>query len=189
VRKPDRFRSPDGLIRRLRILALNFLRRTREPLAAAEHFGYATRLGDHAVKKTAFPTAQDVEAAFYQALETNDLDAMMEVWADDEEVLCIHPNGQRLTGYRQVRDNWAAIFRSGQRIKVHLSDQVQMSGVMFAVHSANENVLVQGEPHARPPVAATNVFLRTGSGWRMIVHHASAVVPPPSRPDAPKVLH
>ena len=140
-------------------------------------------------KKTTFPTAQDAEAAFYEALESNDFGAMMEVWADDEEIVCIHPNGERLVGYRQVRDSWAAIFRSGQRIKVHLTDPVQMSGMMFAVHGVNENVMVHGEPQARAPVAATNIYLRTGNGWRMIVHHASAVLPPQSLTEFPKVLH
>ena len=32
-----------------------------------------------------FPTAQDAENAFYEALERCDLEAMMAVWAEDEE--------------------------------------------------------------------------------------------------------
>ena len=33
-----------------------------------------------------------------EALERSDLDAMMEVWADDEEVVCVHPGGPRVVG-------------------------------------------------------------------------------------------
>src|SRR3989304_1293905 len=67
------------------------------------------------MKKTSFPTPQDCEAAFYEALEAADLDAMMEVWADDEEIVCVHPGWPRLSGYEQIRGNWAQIFRSGER--------------------------------------------------------------------------
>jgi len=140
------------------------------------------------LKKTTFPTPQDAEAAFYEALERADFDAMMEVWSGDEEVCCIHPGGPRLTGYAQVRENWAQIFKSGQRLHVHLSDQVIVSGIMFSVHSLHENILVRderGTAGARSVVVATNVFLRAGSGWRMVLHHGSPAPAPVVRRDVP----
>lgn len=149
------------------------------------------------MKKTTFLTPQDAEAAFYEALERADLEAMMEVWSEDEEVSCIHPGGPRLTGFAQVRENWAQMFKSGQRLQVHLSDQVIVSGLMFAVHSLHENILVpgaQGEGGGgRRIVVATNVYLRSGNGWRMLLHHGSPAPAPVVRRDAPleapKVLH
>ena len=65
-------------------------------------------------KKTLFPTPQDAEAAFYDALTKRDLEAMMAVWADDDDVYCVHPNGARVTGVEQVRESWRQIFASGQ---------------------------------------------------------------------------
>jgi ketosteroid isomerase-like protein len=148
------------------------------------------------LKKTHFATPQDAEAAFYEALERADLDAMMQVWSDDEEVSCIHPGGPRLTGYEQVRDNWAQIFKSGQRLQVHLSDQVIVSGMMFSAHSLHENILVRGEGEitgGRSVVVTTNVYMRSASGWRMVLHHGSPAPAPAVRLDipveAPKVLH
>jgi uncharacterized protein (TIGR02246 family) len=142
------------------------------------------------VKKSTFPTPQDAEAAFYEALETADLEAMMEVWAEDEEVVCVHPGGPRLAGFEQVRASWAQILGSGQRLKVHISNQVVLSSMMLAIHSVHENILVQGESRARAPVAATNVYLRTGKGWRMIVHHVSPAPAGAREPaDSPKILH
>jgi len=142
------------------------------------------------VKKTTFPTPQDAEAAFYEALERSDLEAMMEVWAEDEEIVCVHPGGARLAGYEQIRESWAQILNSGQQLKVHLSDQVGLSGMMLAIHSLYENILVQGESRPRAPVAVTNIYIRTGNGWRMILHHGS---PAPQTPrasgDSPKILH
>ncbi len=139
-----------------------------------------------------FPTAQDAENAFYQALERCDLDGMMAVWAEDEDIFCIHPTGARLTGQDEVRSSWAKIFAGGAGARVQISDQVAVSGMMIAVHSVHENFTVEGDPRPRPPVIATNVYLRTPAGWRMIVHHAS---PAPAQPEAasrdapPKILH
>ena len=99
--------------------------------------------GSKALKKTAFTTPQEAEAAFYEALERADLEAMMEVWSEDEEVSCIHPGGPRLAGFVQVRENWAQLFKSGQRLKVGLSDQVIFSGMTYSVHSLHENILVR----------------------------------------------
>lgn len=143
------------------------------------------------MKKSTFPTPQDAEAAFYEALETGDLETMMEVWAEDEEIVCVHPGGPRLAGYDQVRASWMQILGSGQRLKVQISNQVVLSGMMFAIHSVHENILVQGESRPRAPVAATNVFLRTANGWRMVLHHGSPAPPvAPSAPvEAPKILH
>ena len=51
-----------------------------------------------------FPTAQDAENAFYEALERCDLEGMMAVWAEDEDIVCVHPGGPRLTGHDQIRE-------------------------------------------------------------------------------------
>ncbi len=126
-----------------------------------------------------FPTAQDAENAFYEALENADLEAMMAVWAEDEEILCVHPTGARLSGQDAVRRSWAEIFSGGARARVHLTQQVALSAMMMEVHSVHENFSLESEAgeqgrDSRPaPIVATNVYLRTSSGWRMIVHHAS----------------
>jgi ketosteroid isomerase-like protein len=60
-----------------------------------------------------FTTAQDAENAFYESLERNDLELMMAVWAEDEEIVCVHPAGGRIAGQEQVRESWRRIFASG----------------------------------------------------------------------------
>jgi uncharacterized protein (TIGR02246 family) len=141
-----------------------------------------------------FPTAQDAENAFYEALERCDLDGMMAVWAEDEEIVCVHPAGARLTGQDQVRESWAKLFAAGPRARLRIEQQVAISGMMLAVHSVFETFSIQGQKaEAQPlPIVATNVYLRTAAGWRMIVHHASPapVQPQPAPRDAPpKILH
>lgn len=143
------------------------------------------------MNKRSFPTAQDAEAAFYEALETGDLEAMMEVWAEDEEIVCVHPGGPRICGYEQVRESWSKILASGQRLRVQLTEQVYVQGMMLAVHSVHENFAVAGDAARQRPVVATNVYVRQGGGWRMVAHHAS---PGPQAPrsaaaETPKTLH
>jgi len=137
-----------------------------------------------------FPTPQDAETAFYEALERADLELMMAVWAEDEEILCVHPGGARLTGQDQVRNSWRQILAGGARARVHLTQQVAISGPMVAVHSVHENFSVPGEKRALQAVVATNVYLRTAAGWRMIVHHGSPAPGQAEPPrEAPKILH
>ena len=138
-----------------------------------------------------FPTAQDAETAFYEALERADLEAMMAVWAEDEEIVCVHPAGQRLTGPEQVRESWRQIFSGGSNMRLQVAQQVAIAGMMVAVHSVHEIITVSGEKRPRAPVVATNVYLRTAAGWRMIVHHASPApgAPAAAAPEEPKILH
>jgi ketosteroid isomerase-like protein len=147
-----------------------------------------------------FPTSQDAEAAFYEALERADLELMMAVWAEDEEIVCVHPGGPRLCGQDQVRESWSQIFAGGARARLHVTQQVSISGMMLAVHSVFEHFTLeagqrgeQGRDSRPPPIVATNVYLRGASGWHMIVHHASPAPgeagPPPAAKGAPKTFH
>jgi uncharacterized protein (TIGR02246 family) len=138
-----------------------------------------------------FPTAQDAEAAFYEALERADLELMMAVWSEDEDIVCVHPGGPRLAGQDQVRASWRQILSGGTRARVQASQLVTISGPMLAVHSVQENFSVPGEARPMPAVVATNVYLRTAAGWRMVAHHGSPApgsAEPPAR-DVPKILH
>ena len=137
-----------------------------------------------------FPAAQDVENAFYEALERCDLEGMMAVWAEDEDIVCVHPAGQRLCGQDQVRDSWRQILAGGARARVHLTQQTAISGPMVAVHSVHENFSVPGEKRPLQAVVATNVYLRTAAGWRMLVHHGSPAPGQAEPPrEVPKILH
>lgn len=137
--------------------------------------------------KAIYTTPQDVENAFYEALERADLEAMMAVWAEDEEIICVHPGGARLSGYADIREAWRRVFEAGTKLRVQLSTPSVVHTPFTAVHSLIERIGVVGKEETRAPVVATNVYVRGPLGWRMIVHHASAA--PPAAPEAPKVLH
>jgi len=147
------------------------------------------------MKKAIYASPQDAEAAFYEALTKSDLDGMMSVWADDDDIYCVHPNGARLSGVERVRESWRQIFASGQTLRFQLREQQHVQGMMLSVHSVYEYVTVTGETRPRSPVIATNVYLRTERGWRMVAHHASpapattSTEAEPRRAAAPKTLH
>jgi ketosteroid isomerase-like protein len=140
-----------------------------------------------------FASPQDCESAFYEALEKADLESMMAVWAEDEEVVCVHPGGPRLVGHAAVREAWRQTFQAGARLSVHVGQVLAMQSMMMATHCAHEFISVRGEPRPASPVVATNVYVRSGDGWKMLLHHSSPSprVDAPARPadTRPKVLH
>lgn len=146
------------------------------------------------MRTTHFPTAQDAEHAFYEALQKADLDLMTAVWADEEEVYCIHPGGPPLAGIEAVMASWRQILRSGQGLRVEFQEQQRLDTVMLAVHRVHEHIAVSSGGRSRQLVVATNVYHRTAAGWRMVAHHATAAVESPRRepapaPESPQTLH
>jgi ketosteroid isomerase-like protein len=126
---------------------------------------------------------EQAEAAFYSAFEKADLGAMMAVWAEDEDILCIHPGRPRLVGMDAVRESWRALFAPGPHMRFQLLDVRVQAGRMLSVHNLYERITVVGQskPHL---VLATNVYLLTPSGWRMLMHHASPLPPDAAGPEA-----
>jgi ketosteroid isomerase-like protein len=132
-----------------------------------------------------YTSPQDAALAFYRAFEAQDIDAMMTAWADDEDIVCVHPGGARLVGYDAVRSGWEQLFAGEAKLSFRLEQIVVLETVGLAMQSAIEQVY-SADGTARGSAATTNVFMRTPSGWRMVCHHASPVstviMPAPSGP-------
>jgi ketosteroid isomerase-like protein len=124
---------------------------------------------------TIFTSPQDAALAFYQAFEAKDIDAMMATWAEDEDIICVHPGGPRLVGYEAVRTGWEEVFATESRLSFRIEEIVVVETVGMALQSALEHISVGNDPKPRGAAIATNVFLRTPSGWRVVMHHASPV--------------
>jgi ketosteroid isomerase-like protein len=115
-------------------------------------------------------TAAEVEAAFYEALNRADIDALMLLWADDEEIVCIHPGGPRLHGHAAIAASWEAIFERGG-LQIRPSQLHEIHNLMSAVHTVVEGVTSSGSEPAH--LVATNVYIKTPHGWRIVLHHVS----------------
>lgn len=137
-----------------------------------------------------YTTALDAEAAFYKALTHGDLDALMSVWSEDEEVVCVHPTGLRIVGLAAVRETWRQIFSGGIALEIDIGQAVISASAAMAVHSVIERIGIAGESGHITPVAATNVYVRGAHGWRMVLHHASLLPEPGDFGElSPRVVH
>lgn len=137
-----------------------------------------------------YATPQDAEQAFYRAFELADLAEMMAVWAEEDDIVCVHPGGGRHGGVVEVRESWRQIFSQGPRLRFRLAGSRVIAGRMLSVHSVYEHVSVAGDPRPTNPVLSTNIYLLTDRGWRMLVHHASPLAPEAAPQEAPpSVLH
>ena len=68
---------------------------------------------------------------------------------------------------------WEQIFAGETKLTFRLEEIVVLETVGMALQSAIEQVSVGDEAAPRGTAIASNVFLRTPSGWRMVSHHAS----------------
>ena len=118
-----------------------------------------------------FSSAQEAETAFYAAFENADHAAMMEVWSQDEDIECIHPLGDRLVGSVAVSESWRQILSRVKRMQFQLRQSNRYQNSQLAIHSLYEDISIDGK--SQPPVVAINIYRFNGTGWHMILHHAS----------------
>jgi len=134
----------------------------------------------------------DIEAQFYEALQSADIDRLMAVWSDDDDIVCVLPGGPRLVGAAAIRATFEAIFANGA-IPVMPEGARRLHVAGCAVHNLLERVdVMTAEGLQTAYVVATNVYLKTVQGWRMVAHHASAAMGsdmPDNNGDAPATLH
>ena len=132
-------------------------------------------LGNHGAGRETivYESPQAAEAAFYDAFQRTDLDAMMAVWADDDDVVCVHPMGARLQGREAIRASWRDIFSGGGAMRFNITDAQYTQDDAVSVHFVHENISF-GEGFGQTSlVIATNVYRLTETGWRMCAHHGS----------------
>jgi ketosteroid isomerase-like protein len=136
--------------------------------------------------------ADDTEAAFYDALQHGDIDKLMACWADEDDIICVHPGGPRVVGANAIRATFEAMFANGGAVRAWPERVRKTISVASCVHNLVERVEVltpQGPTQAW--VIATNVYHRTAQGWRLVAHHASPGTTSDIQEvsDAPSVLH
>ena len=125
--------------------------------------------------KTAPPlaSADEIEQQFYEALQHGDIERLMAVWSDDEEISCVHPGGPRVVGAGAIRSAFESIFANGA-VNARPEKVRRLQTLSCSVHSVLEQIhLMTPEGPQTAWVVATNVYLKTAQGWRLVSHHAS----------------
>ena len=119
-------------------------------------------------------TAEAVEYAYYDALARADVDAVMALWADHDNVVCIHPGAPRLIGHASIRASYESIFERGgvhiRPVQIHAN-----ANDMAAVRNVIEEVQRSSTQRSDIHILATNIYVNTGNEWRLLTHHASVV--------------
>jgi ketosteroid isomerase-like protein len=136
--------------------------------------------------------ADDIEAAFYDALQHGDVDKLMACWADEDDIFCIHPGGPRVVGASAIRATFESMFANGGAVRAWPERVRKVVAMGCCVHNVLERVEVltpKGPTQAW--VIASNVYHRTAQGWRLVAHHASPGTTSEIQEvaDAPSILH
>ncbi|MET8753058.1 nuclear transport factor 2 family protein [Streptomyces sp. NPDC004667] len=135
------------------------------------------------MSRTDIEAVEEVNAAFYEAMEQGDFDALSALWLEDE-ISCVHPGWPVLSGRGEVLRSYALIMSHTEYIQFFLTDtKVALIGDTALV-TCTENILSGGPsgeagelgPLVGQLVVATNVFRRTPEGWRLWSHHGSPVL-------------
>ena len=111
-------------------------------------------------------------AAFYEAFERRSLEAMASVWDHSDRVVCVHPGWPILRGWPVVEESWRQIFAGPGRNQFIVTNDTAVVAGDVAWVSLDENLVDRG---ATGTIAATNLFVRAGDAWRLVLHHGSPV--------------
>lgn len=118
----------------------------------------------------------EVNANFYRAFESLDIQRMAAVWARGDHVRCVHPGWSLLSGWEAVKASWELIFANTKEIRFTLTDvRVQIRGPLAWV-VLTENLLSQVQQDVTSTsILATNIYEKTNGVWKMVHHHSSHV--------------
>jgi ketosteroid isomerase-like protein len=96
------------------------------------------------------------------------------VWSDDDEIVCIHPGGPRVIGAAAIRASFDALL-SGGGIDVVPDRMRRLQTQGTAVHHVLERIrMMSAQGPQTAWVMATNVYIKSAQGWRLVLHHASS---------------
>ena len=124
------------------------------------------------------PEIEDIKAAnqrFYDAFGALDIDQMESVWEPSERAMCVHPGWPALVTWEIIRKSWEGIFNNTTLMlfNVKYLNAAVQGDCGWVTCVENISSVLQGTA-SNFGIVATNIFVRTPSGWRMIAHHASS---------------
>ena len=124
--------------------------------------------------------------AFYDAFESLEVERMEKIWLQEPHIVCIHPGWHPLSGWGPIMHSWERIFDSTFEMTFEISEVQLLQDGNLAVVVVQENLTQRGyDGTAKSTVLATNVFERSGTEWKMVLHHGSPVAMP--RDDDPPI--
>jgi len=107
-------------------------------------------------------------AAFYSAFSAGTIEEMARLWADNDDISCIHPGWPALVGRPAVIGSWRDILLSPHRPEIVCQEP-------YAIVTGNTGRVLCVEVIGPLALAATNHFRRVGAAWRLVHHQSSPI--------------
>lgn len=127
------------------------------------------------VQRLVFASADEVEQHFYQAIRNNDINALMQAWADDEDIICVHREGTRLVGTKHVHNAWRALLTHNSTFKVELKEKRVINCGMCVIHVLLEKITQTTLSGTIEYVChATIVYQKDSRGWHLTMYMATS---------------
>ena len=114
------------------------------------------------------PALLHANAAFYAAFQRGDGKALEDLWANSDDISCIHPGWPAIVGRVAVIGSWRDILQSTGRPQVTCHEP-------YAIVSGSEGRVLCVELIDGSPLAASNHFRLIDGTWRL-VHHQSGPI-------------
>jgi ketosteroid isomerase-like protein len=108
--------------------------------------------------------------AFYVAFSTGDFAKLAGLWADDDNISCIHPGWPVIVGRAAVIGSWRDILQSPGRPQITCHEP-------YAIVTGDSGHVVCIELVEAAPLAASNHFRLVDGGWRLVHHQSSPIAP------------
>lgn len=111
--------------------------------------------------------------AFYEAFSAGDYASMVELWLDEDSIVCVHPGGEVLQGRLKVHGSWRAILADESRMQIELVDsQPQVAGEVAWVTLTERLHYGPPEDRRQAETTATNLFQRRAGRWWVVLRRA-----------------
>jgi ketosteroid isomerase-like protein len=126
-------------------------------------------------------------AAFYAVFSTGTVEELARLWADDDDISCIHPGWPAIVGRAAVIGSWRDILLSPNRPQITCQES-------YAIVTGDNGHVLCIELIGSMALAASNHFRRVGGAWRLIHHQSSPIAQiesqaPPNAPPTSRQIH
>lgn len=122
---------------------------------------------------------REANEMFYEAICSGDIGLMREVCVRDSRSKCVHPAWPMLYGWEAIEESWKNIFDAGGIADIEISDvRVHVSGQVAWVICIEKIAHRAGDEIRLGYAQCVNVFERSDSSWRLVIHHASPIPEP-----------
>lgn len=129
----------------------------------------------------------EANARFYKVVESLDYETMELLWEPTERIYCIHPGWAPLSGKEKVLNSWKDIFSGAANMHFELSQiEIRLEGQVGIITLFERITTKEKNQSFTATAAATNIFVATPEGWKMILHQAAHS---PKPPEIPSVLN